>query len=107
MNINFKYLSALFVFIMSSMLITLPAWAAESPQPAKKVMVSEKSNAVNINKATAKELSKNLKGIGKTKAEAIIAYRDSNGEFKKIEDLLKVKGIGKKMLENNKDRIDL
>ena len=56
---------------------------------------------VNINTANAQALSNNIKGIGLKKAEAIIAYRDKNGKFKKVEDLKKVKGIGIKLLEKN------
>jgi competence protein ComEA len=53
---------------------------------------------VDINQATAQELSK-LPGIGKKKAEAIVAYRDEKGNFSSVEDLLKIEGIGKKTLE--------
>lgn len=60
---------------------------------------------VNINTADAQSLSKNIKGIGLKKAQAIIAYREKNGTFKKIEDLKKVKGIGVKLLEKNKDSL--
>ena len=56
---------------------------------------------VNINTANAQALSKNIKGIGLKKAQAIIAYREKNGKFKKVEDLKKVKGIGIKLLEKN------
>ncbi|MDH5600903.1 MAG: helix-hairpin-helix domain-containing protein [Gammaproteobacteria bacterium] len=57
---------------------------------------------VNINTANAQSLSKNIKGIGLKKAEAIIAYREKHGEFKTVADLTKVKGIGNKLLEKNK-----
>lgn len=60
---------------------------------------------VNINTADAQTLSKNIKGVGLKKAQAIIAYREKNGEFKKIEDITKVKGIGAKLLEKNSDSI--
>ncbi len=65
------------------------------------------SSVVNINQADAKEISKVLTGIGKTKADAIVSYREQNGKFTAVEDLLKVKGIGKKTLEQNQDRIKL
>jgi len=58
---------------------------------------------VNINTANAQSLSKNIKGIGLKKAEAIIAYREKHGNFKTVADLTRVKGIGKKLLEKNED----
>ena len=49
--------------------------------------------AVNINSATKEELT-SLKGIGEKKAQAIIDYRKKNGDFKSVDDLEKVDGIG-------------
>lgn len=54
---------------------------------------------ININTADITELQK-LKGIGKTYAQRIIDYRQENGEFKNVEELLNIKGIGKKRLES-------
>jgi len=65
------------------------------------------SAPVNINQANAKTIAKSLKGIGLKKAEAIILYRNKNGQFKSINDLLKIKGIGKRTLEKNKADIKL
>jgi len=59
---------------------------------------------VNINTANADELA-TLAGIGKVKAEAIVAYRTTNGNFKTVEDLTKVKGIGNKNIEKIKPEI--
>jgi len=56
---------------------------------------------VNINTATVEELS-TLPGIGLTKAEAIITYREKNGKFKSVNDLKEVKGIGDKIVEKVK-----
>lgn len=53
---------------------------------------------VNINTATSSELQQ-LKGIGLTKARAIIAYREKHGEFKSVEELAEVEGISEKMVE--------
>lgn len=61
--------------------------------------------SVDINTASAKELT-TLKGIGKAKAEAILRYRQEHC-FKSIEDLTKVKGIGKKIVEKNANNITL
>lgn len=65
---------------------------------------AENTGKINLNKATVEELSQ-LKGIGMKYAERIVQYRDKNGPFKNIEDLLNVQGIGPKTLEKNKDRI--
>ncbi len=59
---------------------------------------------VDINKATAQELQ-TLSGIGKKYAERIVEYRETNGKFQKKEDIMKVKGIGKKKYEKIKDMI--
>lgn len=62
---------------------------------------------VDINKADAPTIAKELKGIGPAKAKAIVEYREKNGAFKNVDDLLKVKGIGAKMLEQNRDSITI
>lgn len=62
---------------------------------------------VNINKASAEVIQDNLKGIGAKKAEAIIAYRTEHGEFKKLEDIKEVKGIGDAIFEKNKADMSL
>lgn len=61
---------------------------------------------ININTASIVELQK-LKGVGETYAQRIVDYRVENGEFKTIDELLKVKGIGKKRLEDIKAFIKL
>ena len=59
--------------------------------------------SVDINTASVKELT-TLKGIGKKKAEAIVAYRKTHC-FESVGELTKVKGIGKKIVEKNKSEI--
>ncbi len=61
--------------------------------------------AVNINTADAEQIAAELKGIGLSKANAIIAFRTENGPFKTIEQLSEVKGIGLKTVEKNRKEI--
>ncbi len=64
------------------------------------------SEIININTATADELQ-TLKGIGETKAAAIIQYRTENGGFKSIEEICRVKGIGDATFNKIRDRITI
>lgn len=57
---------------------------------------------ININTATQSELQ-TLNGVGETTAAAIIQYREENGMFKSVEDLVNVKGIGSKKVEKLTD----
>ena len=75
---------------------------AQAPTSQKKEVGKE--GKVNINTATVEEL-KTLKGIGEKKAEAIIEYRKKNGSFKNKEELMKVRGIGKKLYESFQERV--
>ncbi|SHG70789.1 MULTISPECIES: ComEA family DNA-binding protein [Virgibacillus] len=61
---------------------------------------------IRINQATVEEIEA-LNGIGPAKAEAIVQYRDENGPFQQIEDLLEVSGIGEKTLESLEDDIQV
>lgn len=61
---------------------------------------------ISINKANKEELM-NLPGIGESKANAIIKYRDENGNFDKIEDVINVSGIGELVFEKIKEYICL
>lgn len=60
---------------------------------------------VNINTADAATIERVLVNVGASKAEAIVAYRKANGAFKSADELAKVKGIGLKTVERNRDRI--
>ncbi|WP_084134571.1 ComEA family DNA-binding protein [Paenibacillus harenae] len=65
---------------------------------------AEPDGRLDINAATAEELDE-LKGIGPSKAQAIVADREQNGKFKSERDLLRVKGIGEKLLSGMQDSI--
>lgn len=60
---------------------------------------------VNINTADAITIAENLNGIGASKAKAIIEYRKLHGDFRSVDDLVKVKGIGFKLVERNSSLI--
>ena len=62
---------------------------------------------VDVNKADAETLAANLEGVGRAKAQAIVDYRMAHGPFASVDDLLKVKGIGPKILENNRNNIEV
>jgi competence protein ComEA len=70
--------------IMKKLLVVLALWFA---------FAGAALAAVNINTATKEELT-TLKGIGEKRAQAIIDYRKKNGDFKSVDDLEKVEGIG-------------
>jgi competence protein ComEA len=60
------------------------------------------ASPVNINTADAKTIADSLSGIGIKKAEVIVDYRTKKGDFKSIDDLSHVSGIGAKTIEKNK-----
>ena len=60
---------------------------------------------VNVNTADASTLAQELDGIGPAKAQAIVEYRQKNGPFRAPEDLLKVQGIGERVLEQNRSNL--
>ena len=62
---------------------------------------------VNINSADAATLSERLTGVGLTRAQEIVRYRESYGPFSTVEELADVKGIGPATVEKNRARIVL
>ena len=70
------------------------AASAQSKAPSGKAAAAPVS-VVNLNTATASQIA-TLPGIGETAAQRIIEYREKNGGFKKVEELMNVKGIGEK-----------
>ena len=65
------------------------------------------SEKININTANAETLQKELSYIGPSVAKRIVEYREKNGKFKSVDDLMKVKRIGKKVLNENREKITI
>ncbi|WP_133479181.1 ComEA family DNA-binding protein [Cognatilysobacter segetis] len=76
--------------------------AVPAPRPAAPAAAVER---VNVNTADAGTLDRVLVNVGPAKAEAIVAYRKTNGPFRSIDQLALVKGIGLKTIERNRGRI--
>lgn len=79
-----------FLILLAAAFLFTSAWAA---QP------------VNVNTASAEEIAENLKGIGMSKAKLIVDYREANGAFLHVDELVKVKGIGIKTIDHNREMI--
>ncbi|MBH3386843.1 helix-hairpin-helix domain-containing protein [Pseudomonas juntendi] len=81
------------------------AAVAEQPVPIVSQQQVQQPQRLDLNKADALTLQKELNGIGKAKAEAIVAYREANGPFASVDELLEIKGIGNALLERNRDKV--
>jgi competence protein ComEA len=89
---------ALLVILAAVALAATGSAAEQKPDPPAKAAPAAKaaaSSPVNLNTATQAQLE-TLPGIGAKAAERILEYRQKNGNFKKVEDLMNVKGIGEK-----------
>ena len=93
-KLTYRLLLVSSLFALSASQQVIAADKAIEPSVAA-VEISEKTN---INTATSKQLAA-IKGIGVKKAQAIIDYRQDNGDFVSLEQLLNVKGIGKGTLK--------
>jgi competence protein ComEA len=84
-----------------------PISAAEEPAPAVRAAAAPAPVArVDVNRATLSELA-DLPGIGPKLAQRVIDYRRANGQFKNIDDLLFVKGIGRKKLDRMRNLVTI
>jgi competence protein ComEA len=83
---NMKFL----ITLLATGMLTFTAWAA---------------GPVNVNSATAEEIAEGLTGIGLSKAELIVKYREANGSFTHVDELVNVKGIGIRTIDKNRGLI--
>ncbi|MBF8780878.1 helix-hairpin-helix domain-containing protein [Pseudomonas fulva] len=99
------FLSTLLLPLVAS--LSLSVGAAPKAEPVAQAATVEQAiqAQIDINKADASALQGHLLGIGKAKAEAIVAYREANGPFATVDELLEVKGIGSALLERNREKL--
>ena len=69
--------------------------------------VRAEEERVDVNTADAETIAQVLVGVGQSKAEAIVAYREENGRFEDLEELARVRGIGEATIKRNESRISL
>lgn len=98
-----RNLKKLFVLTMAVALIVVIAQGLQAGEAEK---ITGDVSKININKACVDELAQ-LKYIGPKFAERIVQYRTEHGPFERVEDIMKVKGIGQTALDANKDIITL
>ncbi|MEH7379882.1 helix-hairpin-helix domain-containing protein [Bacillus sp. JJ1533] len=91
--------------VEDEMVIYVPR-IGESPEIESSSLPYKEDGKVSLNKGTQADFE-TLTGIGPSKAAAIIAFREENGPFKQLEDLLQVSGIGEKSFEKIKDELKL
>lgn len=91
------------VLLSSFFAASHPVYAASIPEKPPKVQ--SESTHVDINHATLADLTGSFKGIGKKRAEAMIAYRESHHGFKSIEELADVKGFGPNFVKKNRAQL--
>lgn len=92
--------------VLSTTVYAAP-WAATIKPTQPLQAVQQDVVKININTASAAELAMSLTGVGQRRAEAIIALREQLGGFTDANQLMQVKGIGPRLIELNKERIEL
>jgi competence protein ComEA len=97
-----KLVTVLLLVVVSFIMVTGGGLQAAANAEGKDTGSS--SAKININTAGSEQLRK-LPRIGEKMSQRVIDYREKNGKFKRIEDIMKVKGIGEKTFEGFKDMI--
>jgi len=104
-----KFLIPTAVVVLSGLSMGKAAVAAPTPisSPLMPYVQAAESQyeKLNINTATAEQIAVAMIGVGKSKAENIVKFREQLGGFKNIDQLLEVKGIGQRTLDKNRDRL--
>ncbi|MDG1752712.1 MAG: ComEA family DNA-binding protein [Thalassotalea sp.] len=100
MKNQIRYFLTIILALFSFQSFALDDIQSDSEETSVNIMV------ININQAESHDFL-SLKGVGVKKAQAIVTYRQTNGPFATIDDLLKVQGIGKHVIAENKNRLKI
>lgn len=90
----------LLILGLSPLIMSTTAYAQGNSEVTQTAMV-------NINTADAQALAAGLKGIGQSRADDIVRYRETYGPFSSVEELVEVKGVGKSTIEKNRNVLTL
>lgn len=105
------FYSLVFALLTSASIAAFAAPLAKPEAGSVPITVEVTSQAqpakVDLNQADASTLQRELAGIGEAKAKAIVAYRETNGPFASVDELLEVKGIGKAILDKNREKLQV
>ncbi|MBK5552230.1 MULTISPECIES: ComEA family DNA-binding protein [unclassified Pseudomonas] len=106
------YFSSLVFALLTSASIAAIAAPAAKPEAVNAPMVLDvaakaQGEKIDLNGADAPTLQRELAGVGEAKAKAIVAYRETNGPFASVDELLEVKGIGKAILDRNREKLQV
>lgn len=94
--------ATLFAVVLSLFVVSFPSFAVEENTPPTSSPPTEQQiKKINLNTADVPLLTQSFKGIGKKRAEAIVSYREKQGNFKSVGELAEVRGIGKSFVNKN------
>lgn len=105
------FYSLVFALLTSA---SIAAFAAPATKPEAvnaptvlDVSAKAQGDKVDLNGADAPTLQRELAGVGEAKAKAIVVYRETNGPFASVDELLEVKGVGKAILDRNREKLQV
>lgn len=105
------FYSLVFALLTSTSIAAIAAPAlkseAETLPVMQEVAPAIQSVKLDLNRADASAFQRELSGVGEAKAKAIVTYRETNGPFASVDELLEVKGIGKAILDRNRDKLEV
>jgi len=97
----------LIAVLLSLIAATVSVYADPTPKEQNPIpMTAPNPNKIDLNHADLSTLTGSFKSVGKKRAEAIIAYRESHEGFKSIEELADVKGLGQHFVDANREKLN-